>query len=108
MVSDSRGESLRTKLESVWRQTGTKPANWEEEPEFPAICQDVWLAFIRLHNSRPQALEGLTPILYSEISAYSQLYKVDFDEWELHLIQRFDKIAQDSMPKQTPKPQKTK
>lgn len=101
---DKSGESLKSKMESVWRQTGQKPANWEDEPEFPEICKDVWMAFVRLHNSRPESFSGASPILYSEIAAYSQLYQIVFDEWELHLIKMFDKIARENAPKPPPSP----
>lgn len=87
-------------MDSVWRQTGVKPADYEEEPVLPDICKDVWIAFVRLQNSKVDTAEGFTPITFSEILAYSQLYEIKFDDWELHLLHIFDGIARELTIKQ--------
>jgi hypothetical protein len=97
---NSKGETLRDQLESAWRQTGVKPKELEDEPMLPDICKDVWIAFVRLQNSKAPSMEGFTPIAFSEVLAYCTLYDITFDEWELQLLHVFDNIAREHTIKQ--------
>jgi len=51
----------------------------------------LWEAFKRL--DRQPVMEGLGPITLSGIQAYQALYGVRFTEWELEVLQVFDRIA---------------
>ena len=42
-------------------------------------------------------MEGLGPITLAGIQAYQELYRVRFTEWELGLLQMFDRIALSSI-----------
>ena len=90
-------------MESVWRQTGTKPEGLHEDPILLDICNDAWNAFIRLHNSKAASMGGFTPIQYSEIFYYSKVYQIEFDTWELEMIRLFDRIAKEAFEQQAEK-----
>lgn len=103
-----KGNSLRDQLNSVWRQTGVKPKQLDELKELPESCTELWKIFIDLHNARQSNGFGMSPLTYSDISAYAHLYKIEFEEWELTLLRMFDQavlqiIADDQEKKSTAK-----
>lgn len=49
---------------------------------------------------RTSTLNGPGPIQPENILAYQQLYRVQFTDWELEIIEAFDAIALDAMHKQ--------
>lgn len=85
-----KGNTLRDQLMSVWRQTGIKPKQLDELPELPESCYHLWKIFIDLHNTRQNSGFGVSPISYLEIEAYSRLYSIELDPWELDLLKKFD------------------
>ena len=97
---------------SVWRQTGIKPKELDDLPELPASCAGIWKIFVDLHNARPSGGMSVSPVLYSEIKAYCDLYNEHLEDWELYLIKAFDRVVlevyAEESEKQQKKQQKTK
>ena len=103
-----KGNTLRDQLNSVWRQTGVKPKQLDELKELPESCAEVWFTFLKLHNARQGSGFGVSPIAYSEIQAYTNLYQIELEEWELDLLRMFDQavleiIAEEQEKKSTAK-----
>lgn len=48
--------------------------------------------FIDLHSSRGSNGFGINPISYQEIKAYSDLYSLPLDIWEIELIKGIDRV----------------
>lgn len=84
---------MRDQLQSVWRQTGIKPKEFEDLVELPESCISIWKWFIDLHNARGSNGFGINPISYTEIKAYFDLIDIRPEEWEIMLIKRFDNEA---------------
>lgn len=80
-------------MQSVWRQTGIRPKEFEDLIELPDCCFQVWKWFIDLHNTRGSNGFGINPISFTEIKAYFDLLDIKPEEWELTLIKRFDNEA---------------
>lgn len=60
--------------------------------ELPPEYRFIWEDFLQLNSTRPSGF-GVSPISYSEIKAYSELYGIDFEPWEVTLIKLFDAEA---------------
>lgn len=97
---DKTGSTRKQQLESVWRQTGVKPAELEDELECPESCWHIWKIFIDLHNTRPNNGFGSSAISNQEVLAYCILHKVELDDWELILLRRFDDVVLELQAKQ--------
>ena len=82
---------MREHLEQVWKSTGRKPEGLDPPP-FPDVVNHVWAWFIELHNARPQTGMGVSPITYSEISAWSSLTGVIPNPWEVGVIKSIDRV----------------
>lgn len=65
--------------------------------EWPKLGLPLWEAFKRL--DRQPVMEGIGPITLAGIQAYQQLYRVRFTEWEIEILQMFDRIAMESARK---------
>ena len=78
---------------SVWRQTGVKPAALNEVVELPKNSQAIWKIFIDLHNARTNTGFGTNPIQYSEIQAYTKLYEIELEYWEIDLLRQLDQVV---------------
>lgn len=69
------------------RATGRKIA--QEGPPLPADLRYLWSAFSQLHRTR-QAGMSLCPITHAEIDAWSRLYRVRLDPWEVDALRALD------------------
>jgi len=89
------GATLRAHLQRVAKNTG------EVDPrlsiQWPKLGLPLWEAFKRL--DRQPVMEGIGPITMVGIQAYQSLYRVRFTEWELEVLQMFDRIALESASK---------
>lgn len=47
-------------------------------------------------------MEGIGPITLAGIQAYQALYRVRFTDWELEILQMFDRIALESAKSKNP------
>lgn len=80
--------TLRAHLEAIEAQTGITPDELHNPPPSPAV--DYLLGyFYQLHLSRQHGM-GANPILYSEMTAWQQLYHIPLAEWEIEAIKRLD------------------
>ena len=82
------GHSLRTHLAAVERHM--------PQPRLHSTCppalRHVWGWFVQLHRSRARSDAGPGPIPYSEIAAWSALYRVRPTQWELRVIEQIDNL----------------
>jgi hypothetical protein len=92
-------------LESVWRQTGDKPAELENLVELPQSMYDVWRFFIELNNARGSNGFGVNPLSYVEIDAYFRLQQIVPEVWEVSTIKKLDNIALEAYAEQAKKEQ---
>lgn len=69
------------------------------QPDLPDSCRQVWGWFIKLHKKRQSGM-GVNPISWESIRAFFDLIDVEPEEWELHLIDRFDDIVLEQYAKQ--------
>lgn len=97
---------MRSKLESVYRQTGIRPPELDNLIEFPSEMQQQWEFFVDLHNKRTSSGFGLNPITWEATYSYFSLIQYQPYEWELKLIARLDGIALSAYAKEQEKNQK--
>lgn len=69
------------------RATGRKIA--QEGPKLPPDLRYLWTAFSQLHRTR-QAGMGINAITFFEIEAWSRLYGMRLDPWEVDAIRALD------------------
>lgn len=84
---------MRSKLESVAKQTGREVPELENLLEVPDTMKFLWMYFIDLHNSRGSNGFGVNCISYTEIDAYFRLMDIKPAEWEIQVIKRLDNLA---------------
>lgn len=94
---------MRAKYESASKQLGYKVPQLENLIALPESMVYIWKYFIDLHNRRSSNGFGINPILYSDIYSYGYLYGINFQEYELDLIQKLDSIALENYKLQTEK-----
>ena len=104
----SGSNSIRAKLESVWRQTGRKPKELEELKEMPEAFAPLWEDFINLNNTRTSNGFGANAISYAEIQAYYKLNQIYVQPWEIQVLRYFDNIVLNVYAKQMEKERKAK
>lgn len=92
---------------SVWRQTGQRPKELDDILELPDSMHYVWKIFIDLHNTRSVGFAE-NPISYSEIKAYSELFNINLEEWEVMLICKLDRTYLEVRAEVTAKENKKK
>jgi len=61
-------------------------------PPIPIGAVHIWAAFIRLHNRRGSSGFGPSPILWSDIEAFSRLSGIRLDPWEIEIIEDLDLV----------------
>jgi len=67
------------------------------EIRWPRLGLPLWDAYKRL--DRQSVMDGIGPITLAGIHAYQSLYRVRFSEWELDVLQMFDRIALEALHK---------
>lgn len=83
------GCTTRQHLENIYRQTGRKPAELDNElPEFHA---QVWADFLSLNAKRTSNGFGSNPITYLDIKAWCELNDITLSKADIDLIDRLDK-----------------
>ncbi len=91
---------MRSKLESVWRQTNIKPEELENLLEIPQTMVFVWKYFINLHNKRTASGFSVNPISYSDMYGYFALMQIQPEEWEIDTILKLDSIVMEKYNKE--------
>jgi hypothetical protein len=82
------GETLKTHLQSLFRQSGKMPAQLAEAPGLPVLCNHIWNWFTELHNERRNG-ERLS---LTDIREWSQTVGMPLETWELAAIRRLDTL----------------
>lgn len=82
--------SIKAKLESVWRQTGHRPKELDNLVEMPEALQYIWDDFRSLNASRSSNGYSANPLSYSEIMYYCLLTGTKLQPWEVELLKYFD------------------
>lgn len=88
MEEQDDGETLKTHLESLFKQTGIMPEQLAEAPGLPASCQHVWNAFVELHYERRNGER----IKLADVINWTQTIGMPIEPWELSAIRRLDVI----------------
>ena len=101
--AQSDGESLRTHLLSVYRQTGKLPEQLAIEPDMPQSVAHVWQYFTELHRTRGGNGFGANPIAYMEIESWCRLSGISLYPWEVALITALDNAYLSEQAKQSAK-----
>lgn len=84
------GATERDHLEQVYKQTGIKPKELENDNDFPSILSHVWSAFVHISNGRSSGFSGPNPIQYSEIKAWCELTGTPLSSWNVEIIKLLD------------------
>ena len=87
---DENGISLKKHLEQIYKSTKVKPEQLEA-PAFPESVRHVWQWFTELHEARPRTGMGVSPLLFSEIQAWSAMTGSVPTPWELGVIKSIDR-----------------
>ena len=88
MQEQDDGETLRTHLESLFKQTGIMPEQLAEAPGLPALCWHVWSAFVELHCER-RAGER---IRLADVIDWTRTVGMPLEPWEVFAIKKLDSI----------------
>lgn len=83
------GETLRTHLQSAWRQTGVKPEGWPNA-RLPAQVKYLWDYFAELNRARGSNGFGPSPLSFSDIASWQALTGNSLDPWELRALLAID------------------
>lgn len=67
---------------------GAAPPEELAVPAFPEGLRYLWEAFHQLAGTRQQG----SPILFSEIEAYSRVMRNPLEPWEVEIIKRLDGV----------------
>ena len=73
------------------RQTGVRPPELDNLVELPESMQFVWKYFLDLNSKRGGGF-GPAPISYQEILAYFTLHRIEFNTFEVSLIDSLDRL----------------
>jgi len=65
--------------------------------------QYIWKYFLDLNRKRLNNGYGALPITYTEILAYFSLYKIEYDEMEVEILNILDSIAMEYFAEQAEK-----
>lgn len=104
----SGSNSIKAKLESVWRQTGHKPKELDNLVEMPESLALVWEDFRALNASRNSNGYSANPLSYSEILSYCVLTNTDLKPWEVEVIKYFDNALMNLYAEEAAKEQNKK
>lgn len=88
---DSKGVSLREKLEHIEETTGKRPRELDG-PGFPESGAYLWNWFSELSNSRGSSGFGPNPISFLEIDAWSRMMHTKIWPHEIKIIQALDRV----------------
>ena len=78
------------------------PKELEELVELPESMQHVWGYFLDLNRKRGGGF-GPSPLQYSEILSYFTLHRIEYDEFDLYLIDILDGVAMEFFSEQQKK-----
>lgn len=107
MNSSSGSGSIIDQLKSVWRQTGIKPKELDELVELPEVFQEVWSWLVKLNQTRSVGF-GVSCITYTEMKSFFDLYNIKPMDWEIQVLERFDRIAVETLVEMQEKNKKKK
>lgn len=82
------GNELREHYKSIWRQTGEKPK--ELENQCPEAFQYLWDYFDQLNGARTSNGFGANPLSYSEIQCWRSLMDIDLTPNEVTILKYLD------------------
>lgn len=66
--------------------------------EWPKVGRQIWAIFNAL--GRPSSMGGVSAISQQEIAAWQQNHGTRLTQWELEMIEMFDRIAVENANKQ--------
>ena len=104
--SGSKGETLKSQLEVVWKTTGVKPPELEPPCELNQLFYDAWRFFLDLHSSRSSNGFGVNALTFTEIKAYFELNQIEPFWYEIEAIKMFDSVFLDEFAKSQEKQRK--
>lgn len=61
--------------------------------ELPSSMKYVWKYYTDLNTKRTNTGYGYLPIQYSEIKAYFDLYQIEYEPFEVYLIEILDGVT---------------
>lgn len=96
------GQSARTHLESVWRQTRVMPEGLNT-PQCPIEVAYLWAWFIGLSQKRTSNGFGPNPISDAEIIAWSSLRRITLTPFDIDAINALDDVFMTYQAKQQKK-----
>ena len=85
------GQTLRTHLESVYRQTGVLPEQLQNLTELPSCVRYIWAWFTRLSAKRVNGM-AVGPISCLEIEAWCRLNALVITPFEFTAIEALDAV----------------
>ena len=94
------GQTLRTHLESVYRQTGVLPEQLQDLTELPDCIRHVWVWFTRLSSKRVNGM-AVGPIASLEIEAWCRLNAIAITPFEVHALEALDNVYMNQQSKAT-------
>lgn len=59
-------------------------------PPLPPLAAAAWQVFLDLHAARPVGMQGVSPIVYTEMEAYQRLTHTRLTPWEVRLVRAID------------------
>jgi len=99
--------SLRAQLESVHRQTGVRPKELDDLVSLPECMGYVWKYFLDLNSKRGGGF-GPAPISYQEMLSYFTLHNIEFNSYEISMIDALDREFLEHQAEQAKKESKKK
>lgn len=86
------GATLREHYESIWKQTGSMPAELDT-PECPPGLRHIWEYFGRVSLRRSFTSEGVpVPVSNQELSAWQALNGVSLSTFEVEVMDGLERV----------------
>lgn len=86
------GGTVRSQLESVWQQTGKRPAELVDN-ELPMAIAHVWDWFVELTRTRRYGMSAPEPISYQEMAAWAELTGREPTPFEVGCLTAVDDVV---------------
>lgn len=81
--------------------TGRMPIEGINPIEFPAEVEHLWMWFLQMNAKRPQAMNGISPLLESEIHFFFCNRQIVPEAWEVDALAALDHVAIKALQKET-------
>lgn len=87
------GVTLDAHLEQFYKSKGIERSPDDDLPGCPLELDYLWREFLRMSARRPYTVGSPLPVPFREIQAFAQLHELNYEVWELEVLEELDSLA---------------